>query len=109
MLAATGLRIGEAIKLDRDDIDWTDGVLLVRESKFGKSRYVPLHASTLEALERYARRRDELLPRAEQRGASSCRCTARGSSTTCVDSRPSAGSATHAGVGAGARAAAKDP
>jgi integrase len=62
LLAASGLRIGEAIKLDRGDIDWTDGVLLVRESKFNKSRYVPLHDSALRALARYARRRDELCP-----------------------------------------------
>ena len=62
LLAASGLRIGEAIKLDRGDIDWTDGVLLVRESKFNKSRYVPLHDSALQALARYARRRDELCP-----------------------------------------------
>jgi integrase/recombinase XerD len=60
LLAATGLRISEAIKLDRSDIDWAAGVLLVRESKFNKSRYVPLHRSTVEALARYARRRDEL-------------------------------------------------
>ena len=46
LLAATGLRIGEAIKLDRADVDWDEGVLLIRESKFGKSRLVPLHAST---------------------------------------------------------------
>ena len=63
LLAASGLRIGEAIKLDRGDIDWTDGVLLVRESKFNKSRYVPLHDSALQVLARYARRRDELCPR----------------------------------------------
>jgi integrase len=62
LLAATGLRIGEAIKLDRGDIDPTDGVLLVRESKFNKSRYVPLHDSALQALARYARRRDQLCP-----------------------------------------------
>ena len=43
LLAATGMRISEAIKLDRTDIDWAEGVLLVRESKFNKSRYVPLH------------------------------------------------------------------
>ena len=35
LLAATGLRVGEALKLDRGDIDWDDGVLSVRESKFG--------------------------------------------------------------------------
>ena len=45
LLAASGLRIGEAIKLDRGDIDWAEGVLLIRESKFGKSRLVPLHAT----------------------------------------------------------------
>ena len=62
LLAATGMRISEAIKLDRTDIDWTQAVLLVRESKFGKSRYVPLSQGTLEALAGYARRRDELCP-----------------------------------------------
>jgi integrase/recombinase XerD len=62
LLAATGMRISEAIKLDRVDIDWTDGVLLVRESKFNKSRYLPVHHSTLEALGRYAAVRDRLCP-----------------------------------------------
>ena len=62
LLAATGMRISEAIKLDRTDIDWAEAVLLVRESKFNKSRYVPLHHSTLEALAGYARRRDQLCP-----------------------------------------------
>ncbi len=63
LLAATGMRISEAINLDRTDIDWAEGVLLVRDSKFNKSRYVPLHPSTLEALAGYARRRDELCRR----------------------------------------------
>jgi integrase/recombinase XerD len=62
LLAATGMRISEAIKLDRIDVDWTEGVLLVRESKFNKSRYLPVHHSTLEALERYAGVRDRLCP-----------------------------------------------
>lgn len=62
LFASTGLRIGEAIKLDRGDIDWSEGVLLVRESKFMKSRHVPLHESTLQGLRRYARWRDELCP-----------------------------------------------
>jgi integrase/recombinase XerD len=62
LLAATGMRISEAIKLDRADIDWSERVLLVRESKFNKSRYVPVAASTIDALARYARRRDELCP-----------------------------------------------
>jgi len=62
LLAASGLRIGEAIKLDRADIDWAQGVLLIRESKFGKSRLVPLHPTSMRALDCYARLRDELQP-----------------------------------------------
>lgn len=60
LLAATGLRVGEALKLDRSDINWTDGVLLIRESKFGKSRQVPVLPCTLAALDRYAEVRDRL-------------------------------------------------
>lgn len=63
LLAASGLRIGEAIKLDRSDIDWAEGVLLIRESKFGKSRLVPLHTSSMGALTDYAHLRDGLQPR----------------------------------------------
>ena len=63
LLAVTGLRIGEALRLDRDDVDLDDGVLRIREAKFGKSREVPLHPSTVEALAAYTRRRDELFPR----------------------------------------------
>lgn len=62
LLATTGLRIGEALRLDRDDINASDGVLLVRRSKFGKSRQVPLQASTVDALERYQHRRRQLYP-----------------------------------------------
>jgi len=62
LLAATGMRISEAIKLDNTDIDWHQGVLLVRESKFNKSRYLPVHDSTLDALERYVHTRDQLCP-----------------------------------------------
>jgi integrase len=62
LLASTGLRIGEAIKLDRSDIDWDEGMLLIRESKFGKSRLVALHPSTAKALATFAELRDELQP-----------------------------------------------
>lgn len=65
LLAASGLRIGEAIKLDRGDIDWAQGVLLIRESKFGKSRLAPLQGSTMAALADYAQLRDELQSRPE--------------------------------------------
>jgi site-specific recombinase XerD len=63
LLAVTGLRVGEAIGLDRDDVDIAAGVLVVRCAKGGNSREVPLHASTVDALGAYARRRDELCPR----------------------------------------------
>lgn len=63
LLAASGLRIGEAIKLDRADIDWHDGVLLIRESKFGKTRLVPLQPSSMAALHTYEQVRDRLQPR----------------------------------------------
>lgn len=63
LLAATGLRLGEALALDRDDVDLSAGVLAIRRAKFGKSRFVPVHDSTRGALQRYARRRDQLVPR----------------------------------------------
>ncbi len=60
LLAVTGLRIGEAINLDCSDVDWAQGVLLIRESKFGKSRLVPLQDSSMRALANYAGLHDEL-------------------------------------------------
>jgi integrase len=64
LLAVTGMRVGEVIRLDRADIDWAGGVLTIRESKFGKTRMVPVHDSTLGTLERYARIRSQLCPHA---------------------------------------------
>jgi integrase len=62
LLATTGLRVGEALRLDRGDLDRAEGVLRIRVSKFGKSRLVPLHASAVDALERYDHNRQRLLP-----------------------------------------------
>jgi integrase len=62
LLATTGLRIGEALRLDRRDLDASEGVLRIRESKFGKSRLVPLDPSAVDALERYDHTRQRLLP-----------------------------------------------
>lgn len=62
LLAATGMRLGEAIGLDREDIDWKHEILTVRNGKFGKSREVALHPTVVSALERYSRVRDELIP-----------------------------------------------
>lgn len=58
LLAVTGMRVGEVVRLDRDDVDLDQGLLTVRDSKFGKSRQLPLHATTVEALAAYACRRD---------------------------------------------------
>jgi integrase/recombinase XerD len=58
LLAATGMRVGEAISLDRDDLDTGSGLLTVRDGKFGKSRQLPLHDSVLRALAGYAQLRE---------------------------------------------------
>jgi integrase len=60
LLAATGLRPGEVLALDVRDVDLAGGVLAVRESKFGKSRFVPLDESTRAALAAYATTRNAL-------------------------------------------------
>lgn len=62
LLSATGMRLGEAVGLDRDDLDWAHGILTVRKGKFGKSREVPLHETTMRALGRYGRWRDQWAP-----------------------------------------------
>ena len=58
--AVTGMRVGETIRLDRGDVDWDRSELIVERSKFQKSRRVPLHATTVEALSAYATERDQL-------------------------------------------------
>jgi site-specific recombinase XerD len=63
LLAAAGLRLSEALGLDRDDVDLRCGVIAVRHAKFGKSRMVPVHDSTRRALRCYASKRDLLVPR----------------------------------------------
>jgi integrase len=63
LLAATGLRPGEALALDRSDVDLSNGILSIRQTKFGKSRFVPVEESTRVALERYAQQRDRLCSR----------------------------------------------
>lgn len=63
LLAVTGLRISEALGLNRDDVDLRQGVLTIRSTKFNKTRLVPVHATTRDALHDYARRRDRTYPR----------------------------------------------
>jgi integrase/recombinase XerD len=62
LLAATGMRLGEATGLDRADADLDGGVLTIRDGKFGRSRLVPLHPTVTSALASYAARRDQLCP-----------------------------------------------
>jgi len=63
LLATTGLRPGEGIALELADVDLLGGVLAVRKTKFGKSRFVPIHESTRRALADYSEQRDHLCPR----------------------------------------------
>jgi len=63
LLAVTGLRVSEALALDREDVDLKEAVLRVRQTKFGKSRLVVIHESTRQALADYAKQRDRVVPR----------------------------------------------
>jgi integrase len=58
LVAATGMRMSEGLALDRSDVDLVEGILTIRRTKFGKSRIVPLHASTREVLRSYAAQRN---------------------------------------------------
>jgi len=62
LLAVTGMRISALVGLDNDDIDLAGGLLTIRHSKFRKSRCLPLHLTTLQALSRYVERRDDVYP-----------------------------------------------
>jgi integrase len=62
LIATCGLRGGEAMRLDRDDLDLDHALLTVRDSKFGKSRQLCLHPTTVHALHDYSLRRDRLCP-----------------------------------------------
>jgi len=62
LLVATGMRVNEALGLDRPDVDLERGILYIRRTKFGKSRYIPLHPSTVDALKKYAQARDRIFP-----------------------------------------------
>jgi integrase/recombinase XerD len=61
LMAATGLRLGEALGLNRQDVDLEGGALHVRAGQI-KQREVPLHPTTIQALDRYARLRDRHTP-----------------------------------------------
>ena len=61
LLAVAGLRISEALKLEQADVDLCEGILTIRQTKFGKTRLVPLHTSTRDVMIDYARLRNRFL------------------------------------------------
>lgn len=65
LLATTGMRSGEAVRLANSDVNLAEGLITIHESKFGKSRVVPLHPTTVRALAEYVARRDAFLKKAE--------------------------------------------
>ncbi|MCA1697532.1 MAG: tyrosine-type recombinase/integrase [Actinobacteria bacterium] len=69
LLAVTGMRVGEAIALELDDVDLDDGVIMIREqvAKLERARLVPLHPTTVNALDRYATTRERLCPKPRSR------------------------------------------
>ncbi len=62
LLAVTGMRMNEPINLDRKDVDLKNGILTIRQTKFDKSRLVPVHITTRNKLREYARLRDKFCP-----------------------------------------------
>ncbi len=63
LLAASGMRVGEALGLHDNAVDLAGGVITVRDGKFARTRLVPLHQTTTKALRSYAQRRDQLCPK----------------------------------------------
>ncbi len=62
LLMVTGMRVGEAVALDEPDVNREEAILTIRRTKFGKSRLVPVHASTAAVLAAYAKARDRVHP-----------------------------------------------
>ncbi len=59
LIASTGMRVSEAVHLLNTDVDLKRGILVIRQTKFTKSRQLPLHSSTVIALMRYRRQRNK--------------------------------------------------
>jgi len=63
LIASTGMRISEPIALDCKDVDLTQAILTVRWTRFGKTRLIPIHSSTVDKLEEYSRLRSRIFIR----------------------------------------------
>ncbi|MCK4825527.1 tyrosine-type recombinase/integrase [bacterium] len=62
LLAVTGMRISEVTALTRENVDLTQGIISIRNTKSRKSRLIPVHRSTLQVLREYARLRNQIYP-----------------------------------------------
>ncbi len=62
LLAVTGMRVGEAIGLHREQVNLDQAILTIQRAKFGKSRLIPIHSSTQRKLREYERLRERLCP-----------------------------------------------
>jgi integrase len=95
LLASTGLRSGEVVRLDRGDVDLTCGIILIRKTKFRKDRLVPVHPTTRAALRRYSRERDAAFPSPADAGfflsSRGCRLSAAGLQCNFAKARKLAG------------------
>lgn len=95
LLASTGLRSGEVVRLDRGDVDLTNGIVFVRKTKFRKDRLVPVHPTTQAALRRYARGRDAVFSRPKDEAfflsSRGCRLSAAGLQSNFVKARKLSG------------------
>ena len=89
LLAVTGMRSGEAVRLDRGDVDLTAATLTVVSAKGRRSRVLALHPSTVTALTGYLRLRDDTFPAA---GARPSLCPAPGAAWATARSTPPSGS-----------------
>jgi integrase/recombinase XerD len=66
LLLATGMRIGEALALDNEDVDLKQGVITIRDTKLNKSRILPLHITTLEILKQYVQKRNKQFAKSKE-------------------------------------------
>ena len=62
LIAVTGIRMRESIRLKCEDVDFKNGILTINDTKFGKSRLVPIHPSTQRVLEQYECQRNQIYP-----------------------------------------------
>ena len=72
LLAVSGMRVGEAVALERSDVDLDAGLITIRKANGDRARLVPLHPTATDALRRYASARDRLCPRPRSRAFFLC-------------------------------------